>query len=103
MFVSCSLLENARHLFYSMPVKDFHSWAILFVAHYENSDYENVTDVFLNMLCQLGVVEFPFPPWIWSCLLTACACTMNVPLGMQVHGCLLKLGACDNVLVSSSF
>jgi pentatricopeptide repeat protein len=102
MFVSCGLLENARHLFDKMSVRNFHSWAILFVAYYENSDYENATDVFIGMLCRLGVMEFPFPPWIWSCFLTACACTVNVPLGMQVHGCLLKLGACDHVLISSS-
>ncbi|XP_050906263.1 pentatricopeptide repeat-containing protein At1g31790 [Lathyrus oleraceus] len=102
MFVSCGLLDNARHVFDSMLVRDFHSWAILFVAYYENSEYENATDVFLGMLCQLGVMGFHFPPWIWSCLLTACAYTVNVPLGMQVHGCLLKLGACDHVLISSS-
>ncbi|GAU28068.1 hypothetical protein TSUD_223090 [Trifolium subterraneum] len=102
MFVSCGLLENARHVFDKMSARNFHSWAILFVAYYENSDYDNAVDVFLGMLCQLGVVEFPFPPWIWSCFLTVCACTENVPLGMQVHGCLLKLDACDHVLVSSS-
>lgn len=102
MFVSCGLLESARHLFDTMTVRDFHSWAILFVAHYENSDYEEATCVFVSMLCQLGMMEFEFPPWIWSCLLKACACTVNIPLGMQVHGCLIKLGACDHVLLSSS-
>lgn len=102
MFVSCGLLDNARHVFDSMLVRDFHSWAILFVAYYENSEYENAMDVFLGMLCQLGEMGFHFPPWIWSCLLIACAYTVNVPLGMQVHGCLLKLGACDHVLISSS-
>ncbi|KAL5099724.1 hypothetical protein RYX36_004051 [Vicia faba] len=102
MFVSCGLLDDARHVFDSMHVRDFHSWAILFVAYYENSDYGNATDVFRGMLCQLGVMGFPFPPWIWSCLLTVCASTVNVSLGLQVHGCLLKLGACDHVLISSS-
>lgn len=102
MFVSCGLLQSARHVFDEMPVRNFHSWAILFVAYYENSDYENAIDVFMRMLRQLGVMEFPFLPWFWSCLLTACACTVNVPLGMQVHGSLTKLGACDHVLISSS-
>ncbi|AES95415.1 putative pentatricopeptide [Medicago truncatula] len=102
MFVSCGLLENARRVFDVMSVRDFHSWATLFVSYYENGEYENAIDVFVSMLCQLDVMGFSFPPWIWSCLLKACACTMNVPLGMQVHGCLLKLGACDHVLISSS-
>ncbi|KAK7307407.1 hypothetical protein VNO77_40443 [Canavalia gladiata] len=100
MFVSCGLLENACHLFDSMTVRDFNSWAILFVALYDNADYEEATAVFVNMLGQLGMLEFP--PWIWACLLKACACTVNIPLGMQVHGWLLKLGFCDHVLLSSS-
>ncbi|KAJ1380941.1 Tetratricopeptide-like helical domain superfamily [Sesbania bispinosa] len=100
MLVSCGLLDNARQLFDSMTVRDFNSWATLFVAYYENADYEESTCVFVNMLDQLGMMEFP--PWIWSCLLTACACTVNIPLGMQVHGWLLKLGSSNHVLLSSS-
>ena len=100
MFVSCGLLENARHMFDKMRVRAFNTWATLFVAYYDNTDYEEATNVFVNMLTQLGMMEFP--PWIWACLLRACACTVNVPLGMQVHGWLLKLGTCDHVLLSSS-
>lgn len=100
MFVSCGLLENARHMFDKMRVRDFNTWATLFVAYYDNADYEEATNVFVNMLTQLGMMQFP--PWIWACLLRACACTVNVPLGMQVHGWLLKLGTCDHVLLSSS-
>lgn len=100
MFVSCRLLENARHLFDLMTVRDFNSWATLFVAYFDNLDYEEATDVFVNMIEDLGMREFS--PWIWACLLKACACGMNFPLGMQVHGWLLKLGACDDVLLSSS-
>ncbi|KAK7309440.1 hypothetical protein RJT34_06169 [Clitoria ternatea] len=100
MFVSCGLLENARNVFDLMTMRDFNSWAILFVAYYDNADYEEAIAVFVNMLGQLGMFEFP--PWIWACLLKACACTLDIPLGMQVHGWLLKLGTCDHVLLSSS-
>ncbi|KAK7406975.1 hypothetical protein VNO78_08613 [Psophocarpus tetragonolobus] len=100
LFVSCGLLDDARHMFDKMRLRDFNSWATLFVAYYDAAHYDEVTTVFFNMLCQLDVLQFP--PWIWPCLLKACACTENVPLGIQVHGWLLKLGACDHVLISSS-
>nr|AFK33630.1 unknown [Lotus japonicus] len=100
MFVSCGLLDYACQLFDAMPVKDFNSWATLFIAYYDNADYEEAIDVFLAMLHQLGMSEFP--PWICACFLKACACIENIPLGMQVHGWLLKLGTCDHVLLSSS-
>ncbi|XP_061341734.1 pentatricopeptide repeat-containing protein At1g31790 [Gastrolobium bilobum] len=100
MFVSCGLLESARNLFDSMTVRDFNSWAILFVAYYDIADYEEAIGVFVSMLGQLGMLDFP--PWIWACLLKACACTVNISLGMQVHGWLLKLGIYDHVLLSSS-
>lgn len=99
MFVTCGLMEDARHMFDKMPVRDFNSWATLFVAYYDNADYEEAIAIFVNMLGQLGMSEFP--PWIWACLLRACASTANVPLGMQVHGWLLKLGSCDHELLSS--
>ncbi|KAL2348738.1 hypothetical protein Fmac_002738 [Flemingia macrophylla] len=100
MFVSCGLLEDARHMFDKMRFRDFNSWATLFVAYYDSADYEEATSVFVNMLGQLGMSQFP--PWIWACLFRACAYTVNIPLGMQVHGWLLKSGSCDHVLLSSS-
>ncbi|KOM41281.1 hypothetical protein LR48_Vigan04g147900 [Vigna angularis] len=38
MFVSCGLFENARHMFDKMRVRDFNSWATLFVAYYDNAE-----------------------------------------------------------------
>ncbi|KOM41731.1 hypothetical protein LR48_Vigan04g192900 [Vigna angularis] len=38
MFVSCGLLENARHMFDKMRVRDFNSWVTMFVAYYDNAE-----------------------------------------------------------------
>ncbi|KAK7252602.1 hypothetical protein RIF29_36671 [Crotalaria pallida] len=100
MFISCGLLDNARHLFDKMTVRDFNSWATLFVAYFDNADYEEATSVFISMIEDLGMSEFP--NWIWDCLLKACACSTNFALGLQVHGWLLKLGTCDGVVISTS-
>ncbi|CAL0331646.1 unnamed protein product [Lupinus luteus] len=100
MFVSCGLLDNARHLFDKMAVRDFNTWATLFVAYFDDVDYEETTSVFISMIEDLGMLEFP--PWIWDCLLKACACSMNFALGLQVHGWLLKLGNCDDTVISTS-
>ncbi|KAK7412003.1 hypothetical protein VNO78_03448 [Psophocarpus tetragonolobus] len=55
IFVSCGLLEDARHMFDKMILRDFNPWATLFVAYYRGDDYEEATIVFVNMLSQLVV------------------------------------------------
>ncbi|XP_016200594.1 pentatricopeptide repeat-containing protein At1g31790 [Arachis ipaensis] len=102
MLVSCGLLDNARHVFDLMSVRDFNTWATLFVAYYDNADYAEVARVFVSMVEDLGMEDSEFPAWMWGCLLKSCACSANFHLGMQAHGWLLKLGACTDVVLSSS-
>lgn len=100
MLVSCGLEEYARYLFDKMNVRDFNSWAILIVACFNNEDYEEAVGLFLSMLNQVDMLGLP--KWIMVCLLKACAYSMNLDLGKQVHGLLLKLDICDDVLLTSS-
>ncbi|MED6143512.1 hypothetical protein PIB30_006770 [Stylosanthes scabra] len=102
MLVSCGLLEDARHVFDLMSVRDFNTWATLFVAYYDNADYAEVARVFVSMVEDLGMQDSKFPVWMWGCLLKACTCSENFHLGMQAHGWLLKLGACGDAVLSSS-
>ncbi|PRQ27358.1 putative tetratricopeptide-like helical domain-containing protein [Rosa chinensis] len=87
-------LDNAHHLFDEMPLKDFNSWATLIVAYAHNGDYPEALRLFLTMLYrqEYHVDMFEFPPWIMACVVDACACTMDMRLGEQLHGCCLKLG-----------
>ncbi|KAK4276117.1 hypothetical protein QN277_019106 [Acacia crassicarpa] len=100
MFASCGLVENAHHLFDKMSVRDINSWAILLISYFDNADYEGVISLFLNMLDQVSILELP--NWISVFILKACAYTMNLHLGKQVHGLLVKLGISDDSLLTCS-
>ncbi|XP_062101568.1 pentatricopeptide repeat-containing protein At1g31790-like [Humulus lupulus] len=100
MHVTCGHLDMARHLFDGMPSKDFKSWATIIVAYLNRDDYEEAMNLFLKMLHHVSMLEFP--TWIMVCLLKSCICTSNMDLGKQVHGCSLKLGHANNLVLASS-
>ncbi|PKI57245.1 pentatricopeptide repeat-containing protein At1g31790 [Punica granatum] len=90
MHVSCGCVRAARQLFDEMFQRDFLSWAVMFAAFMEQGDYEEAMRMFLGIRDRFGPSEVP--SWMVSCVLTACVCSMNVELGKQVHGWVLKTG-----------
>ncbi|XP_054820038.1 pentatricopeptide repeat-containing protein At1g31790-like [Prosopis cineraria] len=100
MFASCGLVERARNLFDKMSVRDINSWATLLVAYFDDADYEGAIYLFLNMLDRVSISELP--NWVMVCLLKACDYSMNLDLGKQVHGWLVKLDISDDVLLTCS-
>nr|GEX36336.1 pentatricopeptide repeat-containing protein At1g31790 [Tanacetum cinerariifolium] len=74
MYVACGCLDNARKLFDEMSKKDFNSWAIMIAGYADKGESEEVV----------------------------CGETMNVELGEQVHGWLMKSGYSDDLFVGSS-
>nr|GEZ49015.1 hypothetical protein [Tanacetum cinerariifolium] len=78
MYVSCGSLDIARKVFDEMSKKDFNSWAIMIAGYADNGEYKEVIRLF------------------------ACGETMNVELGEQVHGWLMKSGYSDDLFVGSS-
>ncbi|TKY45831.1 pentatricopeptide repeat-containing protein [Spatholobus suberectus] len=88
MFVSCNLLGNACHRFDKMLVRDFNSWATLLV----NAFQWQIHDPRLIGYVAISSVDMGLPSQ---------GLCLNVCMGMQVHGLLLKLGSCDHVLLSS--
>ncbi|GJV42984.1 pentatricopeptide repeat-containing protein [Tanacetum coccineum] len=97
-------LDNARKMFDEMSKKDFNSWAIMIVGYADNSEYEEVIRLFVNDKFWYIMYSFgSFPvSWIVVCVLKACGETMNVELGEQVHGWLLKFGYMGDLFVGSS-
>ncbi|GJU05603.1 pentatricopeptide repeat-containing protein [Tanacetum coccineum] len=94
MFVSCGNLENARKVFDEMSKRDFNSWAIMIAGYADNGEYEEVIRLFVNdkfRYIMYSCGSFPVS-WIMVCVLKACGETMNVELGEQVHGWLMKSG-----------
>nr|GFB83951.1 pentatricopeptide repeat-containing protein At1g31790 [Tanacetum cinerariifolium] len=104
MYVSCGILDNARKVFDEMSKRDFNSWAIMIAGYADNGEYEEVIRLFVNdkfryimYSCGSFLVS-----WIMVCVLKACGEKMNVELGEQVHGWLMKSGYSDDLFVGSS-
>lgn len=102
LHVSCGQLVTARQLFDEMPVKDFNSWAIMIIGYIDVSNYEESIAVFVKMMHRQSIVCFDFPSWIIVCVLKACVCTMNMGLGKQVHGLLIKLSETNKISLMGS-
>ncbi|GKC53372.1 pentatricopeptide repeat-containing protein [Tanacetum coccineum] len=101
MYVSCGSLDNARKVFDEMSKKDFNSWAIMIAGYADNGEYEQVIRLFVNdkfRYIMYSCGSFPVS-WIMVCVLKACGETMNVELGEQVHGWLMKSGYSDDLFV----
>ncbi|KAL4564933.1 hypothetical protein LXL04_029009 [Taraxacum kok-saghyz] len=104
MFVSCGCIHNAQQVFDEMSKRDLNSWAIMIAAYADSGDYEEVIKLFTNSELQYlinGSSRFPVS-WILVCVLKASANTLNLELGKQIHGWLLKTGYADDIFVGSS-
>ncbi|KAK4368822.1 hypothetical protein RND71_012614 [Anisodus tanguticus] len=104
MLVSCGCFEHARQLFDKMRVRNSKSWATIIAGCVENGEYEEALSFFMVMqseignLCKCGDI---IDDGILVCVLKACVETMNLELGKQIHGWLLKLGSCESFALSS--
>ncbi|KAK1430797.1 hypothetical protein QVD17_13814 [Tagetes erecta] len=104
MFISCGCIQNARQVFDEMSKRDFNSWAIMIAGYADNGDYEEVINLFADPKLQYilySCSSFPVS-WVFVCVLKACGKILNLTLGKQIHGWLIKSGYSDDVFVSSS-
>lgn len=108
MYVSCNLIEYARKLFDKMTRRSSCTWAVMVAGSFENGDYGEVLDLFLEMQWsergkdEGGDVDDIVVSAIVVCFLKACAKTMNTELGKQVHGWAVKMGYSENLVFSGS-
>lgn len=108
MYVSCYLIEYAQKLFDKMTARSSCSWAVMVAGYFENGDYGKVIDLFVEMRrCDCangegGDLDSIAVSGIVVCVLKACAKTMNLELGKQVHGWITKMSYGDNLVLSSS-
>ncbi|GJZ44639.1 protein root UVB sensitive 1, chloroplastic, partial [Tanacetum coccineum] len=86
-------LTSGLQQFLRMNSRDFNSWAIMIEGYADNGEYEEVIRLFVNdkfRYIMYSCGSFPVS-WIMVCVLKACGETMNVELGEQVHGWLMKV------------
>ncbi|XP_065878692.1 pentatricopeptide repeat-containing protein At1g31790 [Euphorbia lathyris] len=107
MLVSCGQLDIARNLFDKMPLrKDILSWAIVIIGYLDCSKHEEGINLFIKMLLYHNVCDVicKFPNWgiLLIGILEACLQSLNLGLGKQLHGLMLKLGATNDFSLSFS-
>nr|XP_027080277.1 pentatricopeptide repeat-containing protein At1g31790-like [Coffea arabica] len=107
MYVSCNLIGYARELFDKMTVRSSCTWAVMVAGYFENGDYGEVIDLFLEMQCSErakvdGDMDDIVASAIVVCVLKACAKTVNMELGKQVHAWVVKMGYGENLVFSGS-
>nr|XP_016505749.1 PREDICTED: pentatricopeptide repeat-containing protein At1g31790-like [Nicotiana tabacum] len=104
MLVSCDCFQHARQLFDKMRVRNSKSWAAIIAGCVENDECEEALRLFLAMqsetgnLCKCGDL---IDDGILVCVLKACVEMMNLELGKQIHGWLIKVGSCESFALSS--
>lgn len=108
MYVCCDCKEYARELFDKMIVRSASSWAVMAAGYFENGDYEEVINLFVEMRCwdwakgECGDSDKVAIFGIVVCVLKACSKTMNSELGKQMHGWITKMGYAENLVLSST-
>nr|XP_043628777.1 pentatricopeptide repeat-containing protein At1g31790 [Erigeron canadensis] len=104
MYVSCGCLPNARQVFDEMTKRDFNSWAVMIAGYSDIGDYEEVINLFMSSEFRYIVYSCSsfHVSWVLVCVLKACANTLNLKLGEQIHGWLLKSGYTNDLFVGSS-
>lgn len=91
-------VDNAVKLFEQMPSRNVISWTSMIGGLDQNGKSEEALNVFERMF-KSGVV--PNSSTL-TCALSACANALSFPLGMQIHGHVLKSGFCLSVFVCAS-
>ncbi|XP_027181906.1 pentatricopeptide repeat-containing protein At1g31790 [Coffea eugenioides] len=90
-----------------MTVRSSCTWAVMVAGYFENGDYGEVIDLFLEMQCSErakvdGDMDDIVASAIVVCVLKACAKTVNMELGKQVHAWVVKMGYGENLVFSGS-
>lgn len=108
MNVCCNCMHNARELFDKSSVRNAYSWAVMIGGYFENGEYGEVIDLFLEMLSwdrakgKLDDLINTAVSGTIVCVLKACVKTMDLELGKQVHGLIIRAGYSRSAVLSSS-
>ncbi|KAI4345101.1 hypothetical protein L6164_012262 [Bauhinia variegata] len=98
VYSRCGFLHHARQVFDRMLHRDMHSWNIIIASYVDKSLYSEALLAFSEFnLSGLRPDHYTLPP-----LFKASAAVGNICLGATCHGCVVRLGYGDYVIVGSS-
>jgi pentatricopeptide repeat protein len=92
-------LENhARKLFDRMPERDAMAFSAMMVGYGDVGSFRHGLVVFVKML-EGGTVEMN--AHAYSCVLHSCACNLDLQMGRQIHGHVIKSGFVSDAFVGT--
>ncbi|KAI4372654.1 hypothetical protein MLD38_010857 [Melastoma candidum] len=98
LYAKCGLLEDARHVFDEMPLRNVVSWTAMISAYSQKRLESEALSLFLQMLrSDVEPNEFTF-----STILTSCTGETGFQLGRQVHSLIYKRNFESHGFVGSS-
>ncbi|XP_039114157.1 putative pentatricopeptide repeat-containing protein At3g05240 [Dioscorea cayenensis subsp. rotundata] len=100
LYLRCGRLDSAFNLFDRMPERDVVSWTSLISGHCCNESADVSISLFLDMLSEESA---PLPnEFTIAALLKACALCQDEPMGLGLHGYLIKSGFFEDHFVCNS-
>ncbi|XP_057854681.1 pentatricopeptide repeat-containing protein DOT4, chloroplastic isoform X2 [Cryptomeria japonica] len=98
LYAKCGRIEDALHIFDKMTERDVVSWSSIIAGHSQNGHYYETLRLFREM--KLAVVE---PSSVtFAGVISACAELVNVKLGKEIHGYVIRSGLQMDVFVGSA-
>jgi len=97
-YAKCGSMEDAKWLFETMPDRNAVSWNSVIAGYAQQGDGEEALKLFSAMQCE-GIEANQFA---YASVLRACACSMALEQGKQVHADVFKRGLYSDVYLGSA-
>ncbi|XP_057812580.2 pentatricopeptide repeat-containing protein At3g24000, mitochondrial [Cryptomeria japonica] len=88
MFMKCGLSELARTVFDRLPEKTVMTWTAMIVGYIQNKNESEA----LRLFCEMLGTGMELDQFVFSSVLRACGSTLDLHLGKQMHGYIVKYG-----------
>ncbi|XP_031261515.1 pentatricopeptide repeat-containing protein At5g52850, chloroplastic [Pistacia vera] len=98
LYVKCSRVENARHFFDEMPLKDVASWTGILSGYVKNKKHYEALDLFY---CMMISGQYP-NEFTFSSVLRSCSALGEFNYGTRVQSYVIKYGFQSNPFSGSA-
>lgn len=97
-YAACGDMGIARKYFDLMPERDIVSWNSLLSGYLQNDEFSKSIGVFVEM----GRSGVEFDGRTFAIVSKACACLEDFDVGIQVHGCAVRVGFDSDIVAGSA-
>eukprot|EP01018_Ginkgo_biloba_P002565 Gb_33726 [translate_table: standard] len=98
MYAKCGSIAKARNVFDKMSKRDVYSWTVIIASYTRHG----LADEALNLFRQMQRTGIQPSQFTFASILPACASTMALEQGMEIHKEIIKSGIQSNVCVENA-